>query len=209
MNDVCSNYTELSASSIPTPSFSYVVGNSAIAEKTRKPYQTRPPLRLQYFRYWVWDGYRKEFNFQGFTNFRRSSGPFMALIAVRCLKNSWKWAFRHVKVHSPEAWIKQGHFERKGGHVFLARDWESQHEIQIQLLRPIQERTIGSRRNRKRRDIDVRSSMQPMKSIPTIGNGHLEKILYQSDYTNLPSGIPLRGQDGWTEKNFSMQFLKK
>jgi two-component system response regulator HydG len=204
---------ELKSSSIPKPpSFSYVVGNSAIAEKLENHIKLVAPTDFSILVLGE-TGTGKEFISKRIHEFSsRSSGPFIAIDCGALPKElAGSELFGHVKGAFTGALDnKTGHFERaNGGTIFLDEIGNLSYEVQIQLLRAIQERTIRKIGGNKEQDIDVRIIAATNENlIQQSGNGQFREDLYHRLNEFTLQAIPLRDRMGDLE-NFSMQFLEE
>jgi two-component system response regulator HydG len=204
---------ESKSSSIPKPpSFFYVVGNSPIAEKLENHIKLVAPTDFSILVLGE-TGTGKEFISKRIHEFSsRSSGPFIAIDCGALPKElAGSELFGHVKGAFTGALDnKIGHFERaNGGTIFLDEIGNLSYEVQIQLLRAIQERTIRKIGGSKEQDIDVRIIAATNENlIQQSGNGQFREDLYHRLNEFTLQAIPLRDRMGDLE-NFSTQFLEE
>lgn len=204
---------ELKSSSIPKPpSFPYVVGNSSVAEKLENHLKLVAPTDFSILVLGE-TGTGKEFISKRIHEFSsRSSGPFIAIDCGALPKElAGSELFGHVKgAFTGALENKTGHFERaNGGTIFLDEIGNLSYEVQIQLLRAIQERTIRKIGGNKEQAIDVRIIAATNENlIQQSGNGQFREDLYHRLNEFTLQAIPLRDRMGDLE-TFSMQFLEE
>jgi two-component system response regulator HydG len=189
-----------------------VVGNSPIAEKLENHIKLVAPTDFSILVLGE-TGTGKEFISKRIHEFSsRSSGPFIAIDCGALPKElAGSELFGHVKGAFTGALDnKIGHFERaNGGTIFLDEIGNLSYEVQIQLLRAIQERTIRKIGGSKEQDIDVRIIAATNENlIQQSGNGQFREDLYHRLNEFTLQAIPLRDRMGDLE-NFSTQFLEE
>jgi two-component system, NtrC family, response regulator HydG len=194
------------------PAFSYVVGNSPMAEKLENHIKLVAPTDLSILVLGE-TGTGKEFISKRIHEFSpRSSGPFIAIDCGALPKElAGSELFGHVKGAFTGALDnKTGHFERaNGGTIFLDEIGNLSYEVQIQLLRAIQERTIRKIGGNKEETIDVRIIAATNENlIQQSGNGQFREDLYHRLNEFTLQALPLRDRMGDLE-DFAMQFLEE
>ncbi|MEN2280966.1 sigma-54 dependent transcriptional regulator [Algoriphagus sp. SE2] len=191
---------------------SYVIGSSAEAEKLEKHIQLVAPTDLSVLVLGE-TGTGKEFVSRRIHDLStRKNGPFVAIdcgalpreLAGSELFGHVKGAFTGALDH------KTGHFESaKGGTIFLDEIGNLSYEVQIQLLRAIQERTIRKIGGNKEIQIDVRIIAATNDNlILQSGDGHFREDLYHRLNEFTLHAIPLRRRKEDLE-DFSQQFLEE
>lgn len=191
---------------------SYVVGSSAEAEKLEKHIQLVAPTDLSVLVLGE-TGTGKEFVSRRIHDLStRKDGPFIAIdcgalpreLAGSELFGHVKGAFTGALDH------KTGHFESaKGGTIFLDEIGNLSYEVQIQLLRAIQERTIRKIGGNKEIQIDVRIIAATNDNlIIQSGDGHFREDLYHRLNEFTLQAIPLRRRKEDLE-DFAQQFLEE
>ncbi len=194
------------------PSFSYVVGNSPVAEKLENHIKLVAPTDFSILVLGE-TGTGKEFISKRIHEFSsRSSGPFIAIDCGALPKElAGSELFGHVKGAFTGALDnKTGHFERaNGGTIFLDEIGNLSYEVQIQLLRAIQERTIRKIGGNKEQAIDVRIIAATNENLtPQSGSGQFREDLYHRLNEFTLQAIPLRDRMG-DLNDFAMQFLEE
>jgi two-component system response regulator HydG len=153
------NPKESTAANKPKSPIPYVIGESQEAQKLEKHIQLVAPTDLSVLVLGE-TGTGKELiskRIHAFSN--RKSGPFVAIDCGALPKElAGSELFGHVKGAFTGAMDnKTGHFESaNGGTIFLDEVGNLSYEVQIQLLRAIQERKIRKIGGNKEIDIDVR-----------------------------------------------------
>ncbi|WP_296704311.1 sigma-54 dependent transcriptional regulator, partial [Algoriphagus sp.] len=191
---------------------SYVIGSSAEAEKLEKHIQLVAPTDLSVLVLGE-TGTGKEFVSRRIHDLStRKNGPFIAIdcgalpreLAGSELFGHVKGAFTGALDH------KTGHFESAtGGTIFLDEIGNLSYEVQIQLLRAIQERTIRKIGGNKEIQIDVRIIAATNDNlIIQSGDGHFREDLYHRLNEFTLHAIPLRRRKEDLE-DFSQQFLEE
>ncbi|WP_339866291.1 sigma-54 dependent transcriptional regulator [uncultured Algoriphagus sp.] len=189
---------------------SYVIGSSAEAEKLEKHIQLVAPTDLSVLVLGE-TGTGKEFISRRIHDFStRKDGPFIALDCGALPKElAGSELFGHVKgAFTGALENKTGHFEMaNGGTIFLDEIGNLSYEVQIQLLRAIQERTIRKIGGNKEIQIDVRIIAATNDNlILQAGDGHFREDLYHRLNEFTLSAIPLRNKKEDLE-DFADQFL--
>jgi two-component system response regulator HydG len=191
---------------------SYVIGSSAEAEKLEKHIQLVAPTDLSVLILGE-TGTGKEFVSRRIHDLStRKDGPFIAIdcgalpreLAGSELFGHVKGAFTGALDH------KTGHFESaRGGTIFLDEIGNLSYDVQIQLLRAIQERTIRKIGGNKEIHIDVRIIAATNDNlIIQSGDGHFREDLYHRLNEFTLQAIPLRRRKEDLE-DFSQQFLEE
>ncbi|SIN84719.1 sigma-54-dependent transcriptional regulator [Algoriphagus halophilus] len=191
---------------------SYVIGSSSEAEKLEKHIQLVAPTDLSVLVLGE-TGTGKEFVSRRIHELStRKDGPFIAIdcgalpreLAGSELFGHVKGAFTGALEH------KTGHFESaNGGTIFLDEIGNLSYEVQIQLLRAIQERTIRKIGGNKEIQIDVRIIAATNDNlILQSGDGHFREDLYHRLNEFTLQAIPLRRRKEDLE-DFSQQFLEE
>ncbi|PZX51453.1 sigma-54-dependent transcriptional regulator [Algoriphagus chordae] len=191
---------------------SYVVGSSVEAEKLEKHIQLVAPTDLSVLVLGE-TGTGKEFISRRIHDFStRKDGPFIAIDCGALPKElAGSELFGHVKGAFTGALDnKTGHFEMaNGGTIFLDEIGNLSYEVQIQLLRAIQERTIRKIGGNKEIQIDVRIIAATNDNlIIQSGDGHFREDLYHRLNEFTLSAIPLRNKKEDLE-DFADQFLEE
>lgn len=191
---------------------SYVVGNSKEAEKLEKHIQLVAPTDLSVLVLGE-TGTGKEFISRRIHNLStRKDGPFVAIDCGALPKElAGSELFGHVKgAFTGALENKTGHFEMaNGGTIFLDEIGNLGYEVQIQLLRAIQERTIRKIGGNKETSIDVRIIAATNDNlILQAGDGHFREDLYHRLNEFTLSAIPLRNKKEDLE-DFADQFLEE
>src|SRR5690606_18519289 len=164
LSSTISEPSSIEASSAPVApkkkiSSSYVIGNSQEAEKLEKHIQLVSPTDLSVLVLGE-TGTGKEFISRRIHELSdRKNGPFIAIDCGALPKElAGSELFGHVKgAFTGALENKTGHFEMaNGGTIFLDEIGNLSYEVQIQLLRAIQERKIRKIGGNKEIDIDVR-----------------------------------------------------
>lgn len=191
---------------------SYVVGSSAEADKLEKHIQLVAPTDLSVLVLGE-TGTGKEFISRRIHDFStRKDGPFIALDCGALPKElAGSELFGHVKgAFTGALENKTGHFEMaNGGTIFLDEIGNLSYEVQIQLLRAIQERTIRKIGGNKEIQIDVRIIAATNDNlILQAGDGHFREDLYHRLNEFTLSAIPLRNKKEDLE-DFADQFLEE
>ncbi|WP_439488856.1 sigma-54-dependent transcriptional regulator [Algoriphagus sp.] len=190
----------------------YVVGSSAEAEKLEKHIQLVAPTDLSVLV--LGDtGTGKEFISRRIHDFStRKDGPFIAIDCGALPRElAGSELFGHVKGAFTGALDnKTGHFEMaNGGTIFLDEIGNLGYEVQIQLLRAIQERTIRKIGGNKEIQIDVRIIAATNDNLLLqAGDGHFREDLYHRLNEFTLSAIPLRNRKEDLE-DFAGQFLEE
>lgn len=191
---------------------SYVVGNSAEAEKLEKHIQLVAPTDLSVLVLGE-TGTGKEFVSRRIHELsNRKEGPFIAIDCGALPKElAGSELFGHVKgAFTGALENKTGHFEMaKGGTIFLDEIGNLSYDVQIQLLRAIQERTIRKIGGNKEIQIDVRIIAATNDNLLIqAGDGHFREDLYHRLNEFTLSAIPLRRRKDDLE-DFAGQFLEE
>ncbi|WP_425637548.1 sigma-54-dependent transcriptional regulator [Algoriphagus yeomjeoni] len=191
---------------------SYVVGSSAEAEKLEKHIQLVAPTDLSVLVLGE-TGTGKEFISRRIHDFStRKDGAFIAIDCGALPKElAGSELFGHVKgAFTGALENKTGHFEMaNGGTIFLDEIGNLSYEVQIQLLRAIQERTIRKIGGNKEIQIDVRIIAATNDNlILQAGDGHFREDLYHRLNEFTLSAIPLRSKKEDLE-DFADQFLEE
>ncbi len=203
---------KFSASSDRPPKSGYVIGSSAEAEKLEKHIQLVAPTDLSVLVMGE-TGTGKEFVSRRIHDLsQRNSGPFIAIDCGALPKElAGSELFGHVKGAFTGALDnKTGHFEMaNGGTLFLDEIGNLSYDVQIQLLRAIQERTIRKIGGNKEINVDVRLIAATNDNlILEAGDGHFREDLYHRLNEFTLHAIPLRRRKGDLE-DFSQQFLEE
>lgn len=188
----------------------YVVGNSKEADKLEKHIKLVAPTDLSVLV--LGDtGTGKEFisrRIHGLSP--RKNGAFIAIDCGALPKElAGSELFGHVKGAFTGALDnKTGHFEMaNGGTIFLDEIGNLSYEVQIQLLRSIQERTIRKIGGNKEIQIDVRIIAATNENLlQQAGDGQFREDLYHRLNEFTLNAIPLRRRKDDLE-DFSAQFL--
>ncbi|MEB2785720.1 sigma-54-dependent transcriptional regulator [Algoriphagus persicinus] len=191
---------------------SYVIGSSVEAEKLEKHIQLVAPTDLSVLVLGE-TGTGKEFVSRRIHDYSsRKNGPFIAIDCGALPKElAGSELFGHVKgAFTGALENKTGHFEMaKGGTIFLDEIGNLSYEVQIQLLRAIQERTIRKIGGNKETQIDVRIIAATNDNlILQAGDGHFREDLYHRLNEFTLSAIPLRSRKEDLD-DFADQFLEE
>lgn len=189
---------------------SYVLGRSLESEKLEKHIQLVAPTDLSVLVLGE-TGTGKELISRRIHELSpRRNGPFIAIDCGALPKElAGSELFGHVKGAFTGALDnKTGHFETaKGGTILLDEIGNLSYDVQIQLLRAIQERTIRRIGGNKETEIDVRIIAATNENLLLqAGEGHFREDLYHRLNEFTLSAIPLRRRKEDLE-DFSMQFL--
>ncbi|WP_057938386.1 sigma-54-dependent transcriptional regulator [Algoriphagus resistens] len=189
---------------------SYVVGSSVEANKLEKHIQLVAPTDLSVLVLGE-TGTGKEFVSRRIHDLStRKDGPFIAIDCGALPKElAGSELFGHVKgAFTGALENKTGHFEMaNGGTIFLDEIGNLGYEVQIQLLRAIQERTIRKIGGNKEIQIDVRIIAATNDNLLIqAGDGHFREDLYHRLNEFTLSAIPLRSRKEDLE-DFADQFL--
>lgn len=212
-SDVAPIISEIKSSATPKPhTFPYVIGKSPIAEKLENHIKLVAPTDFSILVLGE-TGTGKEYISKRIHELSsRSSGPFIAIDCGALPRElAGSELFGHVKGAFTGALDnKTGHFERaNGGTIFLDEVGNLSYEVQIQLLRAIQERTIRKIGGNKEQMIDVRIIAATNENlIEQTGNGQFREDLYHRLNEFTLQAIPLRDRMGDLE-DFAMQFLEE
>lgn len=179
-----------------TPASPYVKGESQEAEKLEKHIQLVAPTDLSVLVLGE-TGTGKELISKRIHEFsRRKDGPFVAIDCGALPKElAGSELFGHVKGAFTGALDnKTGHFESaNGGTIFLDEVGNLSYEVQIQLLRAIQERKIRKIGGNKEIEIDVRIIAATNENlIAPSGDGIFREDLYHRLNEFTLYAIPLR-----------------
>ncbi|WP_339878403.1 sigma-54 dependent transcriptional regulator [uncultured Algoriphagus sp.] len=191
---------------------SYVVGGSAEADKLEKHIQLVAPTDLSVLVLGE-TGTGKEFISRRIHDLSaRKDGPFIAIDCGALPKElAGSELFGHVKGAFTGALDnKTGHFEMaNGGTIFLDEIGNLGYEVQVQLLRAIQERTIRKIGGNKEIQIDVRIIAATNDNLISLaGDGSFREDLYHRLNEFTLSAIPLRNRKEDLE-DFADQFLEE
>lgn len=191
---------------------SYVVGSSIEAEKLEKHINLVAPTDLSVLVLGE-TGTGKEFISRRIHDFStRKDGAFIAIDCGALPKElAGSELFGHVKgAFTGALENKTGHFEMaNGGTIFLDEIGNLSYDVQIQLLRAIQERTIRKIGGNKEIQIDVRIIAATNDNlILQAGDGHFREDLYHRLNEFTLSAIPLRSRKEDLE-DFADQFLQE
>ncbi|WP_297337888.1 sigma-54 dependent transcriptional regulator [Algoriphagus sp.] len=178
----------------PTPT--YVVGNSDEAEVLEKHLQLVAPTDLSVLVLGE-TGTGKEFISQRIHELsERKNGPFIAIDCGALPRElAGSELFGHVKgAFTGALENKTGHFESaRGGTIFLDEIGNLGYEVQVQLLRAIQERTIRKIGGNKEIEVDVRIIAATNENLlQQSGEGHFREDLYHRLNEFSLHAIPLR-----------------
>lgn len=190
----------------------YVIGDSDEAQKLEKHIQLVAPTDLSVLV--LGDtGTGKEFISRRIHNFSgRKDGPFVAIDCGALPKElAGSELFGHVKgAFTGALENKIGHFEMaNGGTIFLDEIGNLSYEVQIQLLRAIQERTIRRIGGNKEIQIDVRIIAATNDNLLLqAGEGHFREDLYHRLNEFTLNAIPLNRRKGDLE-DFAYQYLEE
>lgn len=208
--------SEAEVSSSPAPrkksNSSYVIGNSIEADKLEKHIQLVAPTDLSVLVLGE-TGTGKEFISRRIHDLStRKDGPFIAIDCGALPKElAGSELFGHVKgAFTGALENKTGHFEMaNGGTIFLDEIGNLSYDVQIQLLRAIQERTIRKIGGNKEIQIDVRIIAATNDNLLIhAGDGHFREDLYHRLNEFTLSAIPLRSRKDDLE-DFADQFLEE
>lgn len=188
----------------------YVVGSSEESEKLEKHIQLVAPTDLSVLVLGE-TGTGKEFISRRIHDLSpRKNKPFIAIDCGALPKElAGSELFGHVKgAFTGALENKTGHFEMaNGGTIFLDEIGNLSYEVQIQLLRAIQERTIRKIGGNKEIKIDVRIIAATNDNlIQQTGDGNFREDLYHRLNEFTLQAIPLRDRKEDLE-DFSEQFL--
>ena len=191
---------------------SYVVGTSLEAEKLEKHIQLVAPTDLSVLVLGE-TGTGKELISQRIHDFSaRKDGPFVAIDCGALPKElAGSELFGHVKGAFTGALDnKTGHFERaNGGTIFLDEVGNLPYEVQIQLLRAIQERKIRKIGGSKEIEVDLRIIAATNENLfQQTGTGNFREDLYHRLNEFTLKAIPLRDRKNDLE-DFAIEFLKE
>ncbi len=191
---------------------SYVIGRSMESEKLEKHIQLVAPTDLSVLVLGE-TGTGKELISKRIHDLSsRKNGPFTAIDCGALPKElAGSELFGHVKGAFTGALDnKTGHFESaKGGTILLDEIGNLSYDVQIQLLRAIQERTIRRIGGNKETEIDVRIIAATNENLLLqAGEGHFREDLYHRLNEFTLSAIPLRRRKQDLE-DFAMQFLEE
>lgn len=191
---------------------SYVLGRSLESEKLEKHIQLVAPTDLSVLVLGE-TGTGKELISRRIHDLSpRRNGPFTAIDCGALPKElAGSELFGHVKGAFTGALDnKTGHFETaKGGTILLDEIGNLSYDVQIQLLRAIQERTIRRIGGNKETEIDVRIIAATNENLLLqAGEGHFREDLYHRLNEFTLSAIPLRRRKEDLE-DFAMQFLEE
>ncbi|GMQ31618.1 sigma-54 dependent transcriptional regulator [Algoriphagus confluentis] len=196
----------------PSSLSSYVVGTSQDAEKLEKHIQLVAPTDLSVLVFGE-TGTGKELISKRIHQFStRKNGPFVAIDCGALPKDlAGSELFGHVKGAFTGALDnKTGHFEMaKGGTLFLDEIGNLSYEVQIQLLRAIQERKIRKIGGNKEIEIDVRIIAATNENLLSqSGEGLFREDLYHRLNEFTLHAIPLRGRKTDLE-HFVQNFIEE
>ncbi|EAZ80769.1 sigma-54-dependent transcriptional regulator [Algoriphagus machipongonensis] len=191
---------------------SYVIGSSNEAEKLEKHIQLVAPTDLSVLVLGE-TGTGKEFVSRRIHDLStRKNGPFVAIDCGALPKElAGSELFGHVKgAFTGALEHKTGHFESaNGGTIFLDEIGNLSYEVQIQLLRAIQERRIRKIGGNKEIQIDVRIIAATNDNlIANSGDGQFREDLYHRLNEFTLQAIPLRRRKEDME-DFTGQFLEE
>jgi two-component system response regulator HydG len=190
----------------------YVIGDSEEAQKLEKHIQLVSPTDLSILV--LGDtGTGKEFISRRIHDLsQRKDGPFVAIDCGALPKElAGSELFGHVKgAFTGALENKIGHFEMaNGGTIFLDEIGNLSYDVQIQLLRAIQERTIRKIGGNKEIQIDVRIIAATNDNlIMQAGDGHFREDLYHRLNEFTLHAIPLNRRKGDLE-DFAYQYLEE
>lgn len=193
---IVSTPKELPRAAKPSTASSYVTGESQEAEKLEKHIQLVAPTDLSVLVLGE-TGTGKELISKRIHELsQRKDGPFVAIDCGALPKDlAGSELFGHVKGAFTGALDnKTGHFESaNGGTIFLDEVGNLSYEVQIQLLRAIQERKIRKIGGNKEIDIDVRIIAATNENlISPSGEGVFREDLYHRLNEFTLYAIPLR-----------------
>ncbi len=192
--------------------FSYVLGRSLESEKLEKHIQLVAPTDLSVLVLGE-TGTGKELISRRIHELSpRKNGPFIAIDCGALPKElAGSELFGHVKGAFTGALDnKTGHFESaKGGTILLDEIGNLSYDVQIQLLRAIQERTIRRIGGNKEIEIDVRIIAATNENLLLqAGEGNFREDLYHRLNEFTLGAIPLRRRKEDLE-DFAQQFLEE
>lgn len=195
-----------------TSKSSYVLGRSQESEKLEKHIQLVAPTDLSVLVLGE-TGTGKELISRRIHDLSpRKNGPFIAIDCGALPKElAGSELFGHVKGAFTGALDnKTGHFESaKGGTILLDEIGNLSYDVQIQLLRAIQERTIRKIGGNKEIEIDVRIIAATNENLLLqAGEGNFREDLYHRLNEFTLSAIPLRRRKEDLE-DFAQQFLEE
>ncbi len=204
--------TEIKSKEARTSKSSYVIGRSLESEKLEKHVQLVAPTDLSVLVLGE-TGTGKELISKRIHDLSpRKNGPFIAIDCGALPKElAGSELFGHVKGAFTGAFDnKTGHFESaKGGTILLDEIGNLSYDVQIQLLRAIQERTIRKIGGNKEIEIDVRIIAATNENLLLqAGEGHFREDLYHRLNEFTLSAIPLRRRKEDLE-DFAMEFLEE
>lgn len=204
--------TEIKSKEARTSKSSYVIGRSLESEKLEKHVQLVAPTDLSVLVLGE-TGTGKELISKRIHELSpRKNGPFIAIDCGALPKElAGSELFGHVKGAFTGAFDnKTGHFESaKGGTILLDEIGNLSYDVQIQLLRAIQERTIRKIGGNKEIEIDVRIIAATNENLLLqAGEGHFREDLYHRLNEFTLSAIPLRRRKEDLE-DFAMEFLEE
>lgn len=202
----------MATKSAPESNSPYVVGQSQEADKLEKHIHLVAPTDLSVLVLGE-TGTGKEFISRRIhENSERKNGPFIAIDCGALPKDlAGSELFGHVKgAFTGALENKTGHFEAaNGGTIFLDEVGNLSYEVQIQLLRAIQERTIRKIGGNKEIKIDVRIIAATNENLlQQAGEGHFREDLYHRLNEFTLHAIPLRRRKDDLEV-FAEQFLEE
>ena len=188
----------------------YVVGTSMEAEKLEKHIQLVAPTDLSVLVLGE-TGTGKELISKRIHDFSaRKNGPFIAIDCGALPKElAGSELFGHVKGAFTGALDnKTGHFERaNGGTIFLDEVGNLNYEVQVQLLRAIQERKIRKIGGNKEIEVDLRIIAATNENLfQQTGTGNFREDLYHRLNEFTLKAIPLRDRKTDLEE-FANEFL--
>jgi two-component system response regulator HydG len=191
---------------------SYVLGRSLESEKLEKHIQLVAPTDLSVLVLGE-TGTGKELISRRIHDLSaRKNGPFIAIDCGALPKElAGSELFGHVKGAFTGAFDnKTGHFESaKGGTILLDEIGNLSYDVQIQLLRAIQERTIRRIGGNKEIEIDVRIIAATNENLLLqAGEGNFREDLYHRLNEFTLGAIPLRRRKEDLE-DFAQQFLEE
>ncbi len=195
-----------------TSKSSYVLGRSKESEKLEKHIQLVAPTDLSVLVLGE-TGTGKELISRRIHDLSpRKNGPFIAIDCGALPKElAGSELFGHVKGAFTGALDnKTGHFESaKGGTILLDEIGNLSYDVQIQLLRAIQERTIRKIGGNKEIEIDVRIIAATNENLLLqAGEGNFREDLYHRLNEFTLGAIPLRRRKEDLE-DFALQFLEE
>lgn len=205
-------HSESKPSTTPTKNPSYVIGNSLEAEKLEKHIQLVAPTDLSVLVLGETGTGKELISKRIHEHSARKNGPFVALDCGALPKDlAGSELFGHVKGAFTGALDnKTGHFEMaNGGTIFLDEVGNLSYDVQIQLLRAIQERKIRKIGGNKEIEIDVRIIAATNENLLTqAGDGAFREDLYHRLNEFTLHAIPLRNRKSDLE-HFVKEFLEE